>query len=121
MRRSFLSLALVSAVFVNVSTLKSQDSSYDPTNFSTGVFHEGNTPCKQAGDGGDPYLNELKNRDIPPGSYDSITLTDVFDNFPQDLPAGPGKKNYRESSTTVWTDAQRSQVTDFEKKGARNQ
>lgn len=44
--------------------------------------------CPDTGDGGDPGLNALKNRDISPNKFSKLTVVEVTDDLPQDLPAG---------------------------------
>ena len=64
------------------TSLISQTCTNDPAQHSTGKFGT----CDQSGKGGDPELNRLKNRDLPPNSYKSYTINDIINNIPQDLP-----------------------------------
>src|SRR2546428_14170141 len=70
---------------------------YDPRQFSTGVF-EG---CPQAGEGGDPDLSLLKNRDLPPPSYVPMTVGEVVNGLPGSLPVG------RDNPRRPWTGQER--------------
>src|SRR4051812_22768119 len=47
---------------------------------TTGNFHG----CPPEGDGGDPYLNRLKNRDIAPQTYKDMTVRELLDDEPED-------------------------------------
>src|SRR5689334_637092 len=47
---------------------------------TTGNFHG----CPPQGDGGDPWLNQLKNRDIAPATYKDLTVRDLLDDEPED-------------------------------------
>lgn len=55
---------------------------YDPTKFSTGTFHG----CPPTGQGSDPYLNSLKNRDMPPTTARLYRVAKFLDAAPKTLP-----------------------------------
>src|SRR5208283_5455142 len=74
-------------------------------------------PCKPTGNGGDTYLNSLKNRDVPPTSYDSAAFSDILNKWEKDFPAGKGSSYYRLGKKSKWTNDQRKNVTGFESKG----
>ena len=71
-----VSLFAISSVFA-----AGERNSFDPTQFSTGDFHG----CLPAGQGGDPYLNSLKNRDrradalMMVATYKSYRLIEIGD------------------------------------------
>src|SRR5438105_13887197 len=69
---------------------------FDPTQFSTGNFHG----CPPTGQGSDPYLSSLKNRDKPPTT--SMTVYTV-DKLYQVTPSLPNRKVLR----SKWTQQQR--------------
>jgi len=100
-----------------ISPLYAQDPAYDPANFSTGTVKVFGKNCKPTGTGGDPYLNELKNRDRAPGTYEPVPLSDILTKWESDFPAGKGKSHYRLGPKSVWSDAERKAVTAYEKKG----
>jgi hypothetical protein len=77
------------------------------TSFTTGDW-EG---CPPEGDGGDPALNRLKNRDVPPPSYDPMTVEAILDNHPAAAEAIGRKDRDR------WTAAALSQVKEWEQQG----
>ncbi len=109
--RVFLFALFLCAPLVSV---RAQTTAYDPTKFSTGLFKKGTYACPQTGKGGDPTLNELKNRDLPPPQIDTLTVARVLSQLPQDLPAGKGKKNYR----SAWSATDAKRAEEFESKGA---
>src|SRR6266478_9186299 len=76
---------------------------FDPTQFSTGNFHG----CAPMGQGSDPYLNSLKNRDKPPTT--SMTVYTV-DQLYQVTPSLPNRKVHRDK----WTAAQRNLAAQWE-------
>jgi hypothetical protein len=71
--------------------------SFDPQQFSTGKFHG----CQATGEGSDPYLNSLKNRDKPPTTVRLYSVTQLLNVLPKSLPKqkvhrdkwSPSKKN----------------------------
>ena len=72
-----VSLFAVSSVFAAGERL-----TFDPTKFSTGDFHE----CPPNGQGSDPYLNSLKNRDKSPKQAHVYTVTQLVNAAPSTLP-----------------------------------
>ncbi|HUL45392.1 MAG TPA: hypothetical protein VLY03_13645 [Bacteroidota bacterium] len=104
-------------LFLSYSALHAQDPSYDPANFSTGSVKIYGKNCKPTGTGGDAYLNELKNRDLAPASYESVAYGDILTKWERDFPAGRGKSHYRLDKKSVWSDAERKAVTGYEMKG----
>ena len=76
---------------------------FDPTQFSTGNFHG----CPPTGQGSDPYLNSLKNRDKPPTT--SMTVYTV-DQLYQVTPSLPNRKVHRDK----WTAQQRDLAAQWE-------
>jgi hypothetical protein len=52
---------------------------FDPARFTTGDFHG----CSPQGEGGDPALNLLKNRDVPPPAYEPFSVPQLLTNQPQ--------------------------------------
>src|SRR5207302_9120882 len=56
--------------------------SFDPTQFSTGNFHT----CLPTGQGSDPYLNSLKNRDKPPTTTMTVYTVDKLYQVTPSLP-----------------------------------
>jgi len=91
----FLSLAVV-------SLLKAQPTSYDPKDHSTGIFKRSTYECPQEGNGGDSYLNELKNRDLPSSTLDTLSVSSILSTLPQDFPT---RKN-----RSQWTQADKDKV-----------
>jgi hypothetical protein len=77
---------------------------FDPKQFSTGNFHN----CPQTGQGGDPYLNSLKNRDKPPTT--SMTVYSV-NRLYQVTPTLPKSRKLRSKS---WTPQQRALAAKWE-------
>src|SRR6266567_1887426 len=69
----FVALFSISSAFAS-----GERNSFDPQQFSTGVFHG----CKPTGKGGDPYLNTLKNRDIAPTGGKLRTVTQLMNEVP---------------------------------------
>ncbi len=76
---------------------------------STGAFNG----CPPTGKGGDPDLNALKNRDVPPATYQDMGLADVLKNTPSAAWA-MGTKHRAE-----WTAEAKASVADWEAKGFR--
>ncbi len=69
--------------------------------------------CPPAGKGGDPDLNALKNRDVPPSAYEDQALADVLKNKPSAAwDMGPKRR-------AEWTAEARASVADWEAKGFR--
>jgi hypothetical protein len=76
---------------------------------TTGNFHG----CPPEGDGGDPYLNQLKNRDIAPQTYKDMTVRELLDDEPEDAIA-MGRKH-----RDKWEQEAVDEVSRLESKGAR--
>src|ERR1700720_3677557 len=76
---------------------------FDPTQFSTGNFHG----CPPTGQGSDPYLSSLKNRDKPPTT--SMTVYTVNKLY-QVTPSLPNRKVPR----STWTQQQRDLAAKWE-------
>ena len=74
-----------------------------------GAFHG----CPPEGEGGDPDLNELKNRDIAPAAYEDMMLVDFLKNKPASAIA-MGKRH-----RDKWTDEALAAVEDLESKAER--
>jgi hypothetical protein len=76
---------------------------FDPTQFSRGDFQG----CPPTGEGGDPYLSTLKNRDKPPtGQVALYTVNQLYNA----TPALPTKK----VSRSKWTPTQRALAAKWE-------
>ena len=75
---------------------------FDPTQFSTGDFHG----CPPTGQGSDPYLNSLKNRDKRPTTARLYTVNSLY----QATPALPNRRAAR----SKWTAAQRALAAKWE-------
>lgn len=80
-----------------------------PAQPTTGDFNG----CPPEGEGGDPALNILKNRDVAPTSFEDMTLTDFIQNKPADAIA-MGKRH-----RDKWTPDAIAEVKDLEDKGVR--
>jgi len=76
---------------------------------TTGDFHG----CAPDGEGGDPALNTLKNRDIAPDAYEDMAIADFLHNKSADVTA-MGKRH-----RDKWTPDALTAVKDLEAKGAR--
>ncbi len=87
--------------------LRAQNTPYDPGKFTTGVFRG----CPPEGQGGDPDLNDLKNRDLPPASFSPLDFSAVMTQLPQDLPAG------KTENRATWSDSDRSRAVVWESQG----
>lgn len=74
----------------------------DPTQFSTGNFHG----CPPTGQGSDPYLNSLKNRDKRPTTAQLYTVNSLY----QATPALPSRKVAR----SKWNAEQRALAAKWE-------
>lgn len=92
-----LSLFAASSIFA-----AGERKTFDPTQFSTGDFHG----CPQAGNGSDPYLNSLKNRDKSPTTARLYTVNQLFTATPS-LPNG---KVHR----STWTAQQQDLAAQWE-------
>jgi len=79
---------------------------HDSRDFSTGTFQG----CAQAGDGGDAYLNELKNRDKPGPTVLTANIADLVSTHPAQAMA-MGKKQ-----RAHWTPQAMAQVVPAEQK-----
>jgi hypothetical protein len=88
---------LVVALFA-VSSLSAagERKTFDPDQFSTGKFHG----CPPAGQGSDPYLNTLKNRDRPPATARLFTVNSLY----KTSPTLPNRKIHRDKWTTQQQD-----------------
>src|SRR5262249_37417277 len=75
---------------------------FDPLNFSTGYFHR----CPATGEGSDPYLNSLKNRDRPPTTARLYNVNTLY----QKTPTLPKKKVPR----AKWTSKQQDLAARWE-------
>ncbi len=60
---------------------------------TTGIFND----CPPEGKRGDPDLNRLKNRDVPPTNYKTYTVEEIESQLPQNLPYRKDMKNWRKS------------------------
>lgn len=80
---------------------------------TTGVFHG----CPPEGDGGDPDLNRLKNRDLSPpaNGVRDVTVSQLIEELPVNA-ADMGRKK-----RSAWTAEARSEVGDLERHGIRVQ
>jgi hypothetical protein len=76
---------------------------FDPLNFSRGYFHR----CPTTGEGNDPYLNSLKNRDRPPTTARLYTVNSLY----QETPTLPKRKVYR----AKWTPQQQDLAARWER------
>lgn len=76
---------------------------------TTGDFHG----CPPEGEGGDPALSELKNRDVAPESYEDMVLIDLIRTKPSEAIA-MGKRH-----RDKWTAEAIASVDDLEAKGVR--
>jgi hypothetical protein len=79
------------------------------TDATTGTFHG----CPPEGKGGDPILNRLKNRDLPPAVYHEMTVSELIEEIPDEA-AAMGRK-----SRSKWTPEALKEVAAMEAKGAR--
>jgi hypothetical protein len=81
----------------------------DSTAFTTGEFRG----CPQEGDGGDPDLNRLKNRDRPPPAYADLTIAQIVGNRAEEaLAAG-------RSHRSRWPTPARDEISRWENTGVR--
>ena len=103
---------VVAVVWVRV--IQKQPRSFEPLIYTTGDF-EG---CPPEGEGGDPLLNLLKNRDIVPPIISPFEIGDLIATLPQDLPTSR-RKNWKQVDTdraAIWeskgvlVDAHRSEA-----------
>lgn len=98
-----IALFLVVSLFaISSAFTASGANNFDPTQFSTGDFHG----CPQTAQGGDPYLNSLKNRDKPPTTAHLYTVDSLY----RATPALPNRKVPR----SKWTAAQRALAAKWE-------
>ncbi|MBI1745236.1 MAG: hypothetical protein HYR55_01450 [Acidobacteria bacterium] len=74
MKRGILHLALLIVLF----SMPAWAQDYDPFAYSSGPFHS----CPSIGRGGDPDLNVLKNRDLPPPAFDPMIIDDILGYVP---------------------------------------
>lgn len=77
---------------------------FHPEQFSTGKFHG----CAPTGKGSDTYLSSLKNRDIPPTTARSYTVTKFLNAAPRTLPT---RKIHRDK----WTPQQQDLAARWER------
>src|ERR1043166_3467870 len=66
---------------ITVAQQTANDAKKTAERLSSGLFHD----CPPAGDGGDAFVNSLKNRDIAPMQYEDETLTHFLADRPDDL------------------------------------
>lgn len=76
---------------------------FNPQQFSTGSFHN----CPATGNGSDPYLNSLKNRDKPPTVARLYTVIQLLNVLPKTL---PNQKVHRDT----WSAAQQDLAAKWE-------
>ena len=113
MKRFMLVASVLAACTFALSLYgRAQTQFYDPTTNSNGVFKEGNIDCQADGKGGDPYLNELKNRDLAPATFTAHTIDEIETTLPQDLPKG------RQNDRSSWNPADQQRCEAIEKEGA---
>jgi hypothetical protein len=79
----------------------------DSTIYTTGMFDG----CPPEGDGGDRDLNRLKNRDMPPPSYETMSVSQMLTDRPERA-LEEGRKPRR-----LWSEAARTEVSEWERKG----
>jgi hypothetical protein len=103
MHSTINNLSLILA-FISLFAVSSFDAgTFDPAQFSRGDFQG----CPPKGDGSDPYLNTLKNRDKPPtGTVALYTVDSLY----KATPALPTQKVFR----TKWTPAQQALAAQWE-------
>jgi len=89
---------IVSATAFSTLFAAGEAENFDPTEFSTGDFHG----CGTNGQGSDPYLNSLKNRDLAPTKGKIYSVTQLLNTLPTTLPR---KKAHRDKWTTAQRDA----------------
>ena len=80
--RSIGSIFVVSLFSVSSVFAVGERNSFSPQQFSTGNFHG----CPATGNGSDPYLNTLKNRDKLPTTRRLYTVTQLLNSLPKTLP-----------------------------------
>lgn len=83
-------------LLVGASCLQGAPNLFNPLESSTGTFHG----CPPTGKGSDPYLNSLKNRDIPPKTARLFTVDTLY----KATPVLPRRKIPR----SQWTSTQRT-------------
>jgi hypothetical protein len=71
-------LLLVALVSTSSAFAAGERNNFNPLQFSTGAFHG----CQSIGNGSDPYLNSLKNRDIRPTGGKLRTVTQLLNELP---------------------------------------
>src|SRR5207247_8001657 len=94
-------------LLVLIVSLGLTQDTYDPLSYSTGTFHG----CPARGKGGDPDLNLLKNRDLPPPSYQNYTVSQIL-SLPHDLPS---------AKRVHWSSADLDRVSQYERLGVKVQ
>ena len=95
---------LIPSLFAIASVFAAGErNSFTPQQFSTGDFHG----CPATGNGSDPYLNSLKNRDKPPTTARLYTVTQLLNVLPQTL---PNRKVHRDR----WSPAQQDLAAKWE-------
>ena len=102
--RRVVSLIIVSLIATSSAFATGERNSFDPTQFSTGNFHG----CPPTGQGSDPYLNSLKNRDQPPTGGKIYTVAKLY----RVTPRLPNRKIHREK----WTAAQQDLAAIWEQR-----
>lgn len=100
----------IALIFVSLLTFSSvygagERKTYNPVKFSTGKFHG----CPPTGKGSDPYLNSLKNRDVPPTKAKRYTVTQFLKAAPRTLPT---RKIHRDR----WTPQQQDLAAKWERR-----
>jgi hypothetical protein len=104
MRRITAILFAVLASFPAPS--RAQNQSYNPRDFTTGDFNG----CPDSGNRSDRYANLLKNRELPPVTFERYSLDKVFQDLPDGLPTG-------RTPRVNWSEADRDEATKYEKLG----
>jgi hypothetical protein len=87
---------LVSLFAITSIFAAGERNTFDPTQFSTGDFHG----CPPTGNGSDPYLNSLKNRDKSPTTAHLYTVSQLY----KVTPPLPNKKVHRDTWTAQQQD-----------------
>jgi hypothetical protein len=108
LRPSMKSRRVVSFVLALLLTVSSafaagERKTFDPLKFSTGAFHG----CPVSGEGSDPYLNSLKNRDKSPKTARLYTVNRLYEKSP----TLPKKKIHR----SKWTPHQQDLAARWER------
>lgn len=75
--------------------------------YTTGLFRN----CPPEGEGGDPDLNRMKNRDVAPPSYESIIIPDILADSPADA------ESLGREHRSRWPESARQEIADWENRG----